>query len=96
MGLKLQYKGSIRRFNGQGMSFGYFENSIPLEEVNKKHSTAVEGAFISINEVLSDTVSFSIFYYEKESKYTLKKDETITYKYDGNAFGFEFVFSLRG
>jgi len=77
------------------MSFGNFENSIPLEEVNKKHSTAVEGAFITINEVLSDTVSFSIFYYDKENKYLIKKDETVTYKYDGNAFGFSFEFNLK-
>lgn len=96
MDLELWYKGSVHRFNGYGMDSVNIENRVESSMIQKMVSTGISDLKVRLNEIKEDGVSFSVFYFEKETNYFIKKGEEITHKYEGNAFGFEIVFSLRG
>ena len=93
--MTLSYKGSVREFRGMGMVSNHFENKIDTSLINQKHRTAVNDTYIVINEAKGDEVSFSFYFFDKESRYIIHQGETVNHKHEGNAFGFEFTFTLN-
>ena len=76
------------------MGYANFQGVIPESEVGIKQNTAVNDTYILINEVKEDGMDVSIFYFDKETRYFLKRKETVIHRQEGNAFGFEIEFSL--
>ena len=93
--MELSYKGSFREFRGiLGVLSTSFESKVDLTILNKKINTAVHDTYICVNQVNEDEVDFSVFYFDKETRYIIHKGENLIHKYEGNAFGFEMNFIL--
>ena len=92
--MELGIRVTVRHLVSGGM-MGHASYEKTLNEVGVKTNIAVEGAFVLIHEIKDDGIDFSVFYFDKEQHYFLKRGEETEYKYEGNAFGFEFHFSIK-
>ena len=90
--MKLHYKGSVRRLSGAGMAFLNFENDVTKVCENIKIECPETSVYI--RTVYDDAIEFSVFYFEKETRYFLEKGKTVEHKEEGNAFGYEITFSI--
>lgn len=90
--MQLLYKGFVRRISGSGMAFANFDKEVPL--VSEKNTLAVPDTYIRINSIGENEINFDVFYFDAATNYTLKVGETLLYKKEGNAFGFEIEFRL--
>ena len=94
--VELHYKGSIREFRGQaGMMFAQFEGTAKASILAIKQNTPVQDAYIIINKVKDEEIEFFVIYFDKKTKYSIHKGETLTHKYEGNAFGYEMAFDIK-
>ena len=90
--MQLLYKGSIRRISGSGMAYANFDNEVALK--CQKTTLAVPDTYIRINSIGDNEINFDVFFFDEPTNYVLHVGEHAEYKKEGNAFGFEIVFSL--
>ncbi len=65
-----------------------------VQENNVKIKTAMPETYVMVNSVNDEGIDFTVFYYDRESRYFVRRGETIEYKVEGNAAGFELYFSI--
>ena len=93
----IQIHYSIHRLQMGGMAFASNDTALEIhpDMVGQRHALPAPDTYIIVKEIWDDGLKFDLLYFESEEEHILHYGEHLSYKREGNAYGFSYEIDLR-